>query len=67
MRFNPTAIVEVLNRHSVRYVVIGAYAAIVQGAVVACLADVIASKRAAGRPKDLVGLPGLIRHLRKTT
>jgi len=34
--------------------------------VIADLADVIASKEAAGRPKDLQVLPALIRHLRKT-
>lgn len=32
---------------------------------VASLADVVASKRAAGRVKDVVALPGLERHLRR--
>lgn len=53
--FNPAAILKVLARHSVAYVLIGGYAVLV-----ASLDDIIASKEAAGRDKDFRALPRLL-------
>ena len=64
----------VLLDHRVQFVVIGGVAArlhdtghatIAIDVPVASLADVVASKRAAGRPKDIVALPALEARLRE--
>lgn len=51
---------ELLNEHA-SVIVVGALAL-----PVASLEDVVASKRAAGRPKDIVALPPLEAHLRRS-
>jgi hypothetical protein len=55
---NAAAIVAALNRYQVRYVIIGAFAAITQQAPIPATRD----KESAGRPKDLRVLPLLHRH-----
>lgn len=64
-------IAEVLNRHGVDYVLVGGAASQLHGAPVdvrvAALRDVIRSKEAAGRPKDLAVLATLLDHLRKSS
>jgi hypothetical protein len=70
-RFQPRLVVDTLNRHGVRYVLIGGVAATLHGsplarfdldgvvAPAAALLDIIRSKTAANRPKDQASLPVL--------
>jgi hypothetical protein len=60
-KFDPRRIVEVLNRHRVEYVLVGGHTIGSITVKVAGLEDVIKSKSAAARPKDLDALPELLR------
>jgi hypothetical protein len=61
--FDPVRICEILNNERVDYVIVGGFASVAHGSVLptqdTALADIIESKRAANRPKDLMALPYL--------
>ena len=58
--FDPVRICSILNEERVDYVVVGGFAAVVRGSSSPTRdIDIIASKRAANRPKDQRSLPYL--------